>query len=211
MEDWERLVVFGNVPVDAALLKTVFSDYAAPLNKIEDLCRRGLVLRARRGLYVVAPKVSRRQVDRFLLANHILGPSYISLETALEFHGMIPEAVFDIRSVTPRRGKKYHTGLGNYLYLSVPEEYFKTGITMEETEEQRYLIASPEKALCDLLMLTTGLRIQSARAMREYLEAFLRVDMDKVAAFDIEIVKECIETGRKKTTLRQLAEVIKHG
>ena len=97
------------------------------------------------------------------------------------------------------------------IYLSVPEEYFKTGVIIAGMEEQRYLIATPEKALCDLLILTPGLRIQSAGAMYEYLEAFLRFDMDKVAAFDLDIVKECIETGRKKTTLYQLAEVIKRG
>jgi len=170
-----------------------------------------LILRARRGLYVVAPRVSRKEVDKFLLANHIYGPSYISLETALEYHGLIPEAVYEVRSVTPFRGKEYDTMFGRFLYRSVPKGYFKTGISMTGTDEQRYLMASPEKALCDLLMLTSDLRIQSARAMREYLEGFLRIDMERVASFDQAVVMECINIGRKKTTMERLLEVIKDG
>jgi tagatose-1,6-bisphosphate aldolase len=81
------------------------------------------------------------------------------------------------------------------------------GINISGTDKGRYLIASPEKALCDLLMLTDNLRIQSAGAMRDYLENFMRIDMDIIAEFDLDIIRECIETGRKKTTLSQLLEV----
>jgi len=211
MNDWEKLETFGNVPVDIALLKSCFSDYASPSGKVEELCRNGLLSRTRRGLYVVAPKISHKPVSAFLTANHLYGPSYISLETALEYHDMIPEAVHETRSVTLRRAKKYDTGLGRFSYYRVPDIYFRTGILMAGAGDERFLIASPEKALCDLLMLTNGLRIQSARAMRDYLENFLRIDMDVVAGFNTEIIRECIETGRKRTTLRQLLEVVKNG
>jgi len=211
MTDWEKLEAFGNVPVDIALLKSCFSDYASPSGKVEELCRNGLLLRARRGLYVVAPRVSRKPVSAFLIANHLYGPSYISFETALEYHGMIPEAVHETRSATTCRAKEYDAGLGRFSYYRVPDTYFRVGIMMAGAGDEHYLIASPEKALCDLLMLTNGLRVQSARAMHDYLENFLRVDMDILAGFDTEIVMECIETGRKKDTIRQLLEVIKHG
>jgi len=211
MEDWERLEIFGSVPVGTSLLKDVFSDYASPSNKIEEMCRRGLLTRVRRGLYVVAPKISHKPLSKFIIANHIYGPSYVSLETALEYHGLIPEAVYQIRSVTPFRAKRYDSVLGRFLYFRVPEDYFQTGILIEGDDDGRYLIASPEKALCDLLMLTKDLRIQSLHSMREYLENFMRVDMDIVFGFNTDIVERCIETGRKKTTLAQLLEVIKNG
>ena len=211
MEDWERLEPLGNIPVNAALLKTIFSDYASPSNKIEELCRRGFLLRVKRGLYVVAPKISHRQPDRFLIANHIYGPSYISFETALEAHGMIPEAVYETKSATSRHAKEYNSELGRYSYFSVPEEYFGIGIDISGTEAGSYLIASPEKALCDLLMLSSNLRIQSARAMRDFLDGFLRVDMDIVAGFNADIVLACLETGRKRITLTQLLEVVRNG
>lgn len=211
MEDWERLEPLGNIPVDAGLLRMIFADYASPSNKIEELCRRGYLYRARRGLYVVSSKISRKPISRFLIANHLYGPSYVSLETALAEHDMIPEAVFEIRSVAPGRAKQYDSALGRFSYSHVPEEYFKTGINLAGSGESRYLIASPEKALCDLLMLSSNLRIQSEGAMRNYLESFLRVDMDIVAGFDVDIVRACIETGRKQATLKQLLEVVMNG
>ena len=209
--DWERLEPLGNTPVDAALLKAVFAGFASPSNKIEELCRKGLLIRVKRGLYVVAPRISRKTINRMLVANHLYGPSYISLETALEIHGMIPEAVYEVRSATPGRAKEYNGGLGRYLYFRVPQEYFKIGIQIAGGEMGRFLIASPEKALCDLLMLSNNLRIQSSRAMREYLRDFLRLDMGIVAGFDPDTVRACIETGRKKTTLAQLLEVVQNG
>jgi len=109
------------------------------------------------------------------------------------------------------RAKKYDTAIGRYSYYCVPEDYFGTGIRIAGAEDARYLLASPEKALCDFLMLSAGLRIQSAGAMLAYLENFLRADMGTIAVFDTEIIKECIEKGRKKTTLSQLLEVVKNG
>ena len=82
---------------------------------------------------------------------------------------------------------------------------------MAGPESCSYMIASPEKALCDYLMLLDNLRIQSTQSMRDFLEDFLRVDMDIVADFDPDIIKACIETGRKKTTLTQLYEVVQNG
>ena len=209
--DWERLEPLGNIPVDAALLKTIFSDYASSSNKIEELCRRERLLRVKRGLYIVAPKISRKTIDKMLVANHLYGPSYVSFETALESHGMIPEAVYEIRSATTNRAKQYDSALGRYSYFRVPEEYFGVGIQIAGTEEGRYLIASPEKALCDFLMLSSNLRIQSSRAMKDFLENFMRVDMGVVAGFDEDIVRACIETGRKKMTLARLLEVMRNG
>ena len=209
--DWERLETLGNIPIDAALLHNLFSDYASPSNKIEELCRKGLLLRARRGLYIVATKISHKLIEPGLVANHLYGPSYVSFETAMEFHGMIPERVFTVKSATPGRTKLYNTELGRYEFLRVPMEYFRAGIRMAGPESCSYMIASPEKALCDFLMLSANLRIQSLQSMRDFLENFMRIDMDIVVGFDPEIIMACIETGRKKTTLTQLLGVVQNG
>ena len=209
--DWERLEKLGNIPAPAALLQNLFSDYASPSNKIEELCRKGLLLRVRRGLYIVATKVSHKLIERGLVANHLYGPSYVSYETAMEAHGMIPERVYTVRSATLGRTKRYNTELGRYEFFRVPMEYFRVGIQMAGPVNGRYLIASPEKALCDYLMLLEKLRIQSTQSMRDFLEDFLRVDMDIVAGFDPDIIKACIETGRKKLTLTQLLKVVQNG
>jgi hypothetical protein len=212
MRNYERLENLGNIPVDTAVLSALYSDYASPSGKIEAMCRQDLLHRVRKGLYVVAPEISRKQITRELIANHLYGPSCISFETALEIHGMIPEAVYEVKSATVRRSKSYDTTLGRFSYLRVPEDYFRIGVGMEETGYGGYyLLASPEKALCDTLMLTRGLRIQSGKAMLSYLEEFLRLDMDILEGFDLDILRGCIETGRKAETLSKLLEVVRHG
>jgi hypothetical protein len=67
-----------------------------------------------------------------------------------------------------------------------------------------WLIASPEKALCDMVVSTAGLRLQSVKAVREHLEEDLRIDFTAISKIDTEIVKQCIDTGIKRTELTQL-------
>ncbi|MCG2687903.1 hypothetical protein L6260_03820, partial [Candidatus Parcubacteria bacterium] len=70
-----------------------------------------------------------------------------------------------------------------------------------------YLIAEPEKALCDLMITTARLRLQSVKAIQIYLEENLRLDFSAIE-LDTEIVRQCIEAGRNKTELRNLLKFI---
>src|SRR5690348_8693957 len=97
----------------------IFSDYeVATLLKESPHQRYGVIKRAiaqgdllslRRGLYAVNPAVTRRPIDRFEAAQRIYGPSYISLESALAAHGLIPEAVHSVTSVCSRRSVQFKT------------------------------------------------------------------------------------------------------
>jgi len=72
-----------------------------------------------------------------------------------------------------------------------------------------YLIASPEKAICDMICTTPGLRLQSVKAMQTYLEEDLRIDFSVNTDFDTEVVRQCIETGKKRTEFIQLYKFLK--
>jgi len=103
----------------------------------------------------------------------------------------------------------FSTPLGNFEYVSANEDYYKIGIHQELVNNKyTWLIASPEKALCDLIVSTAGLRIQSVKAMREYIEEDLRIDLGSLQ-FDTEIIMQCIDTGKKKTELTQLLKLLK--
>jgi len=71
------------------------------------------------------------------------------------------------------------------------------------------LIASPEKALCDLLVKTKGLLIRSRVSMFTYLTEFLRIDDESLAALEIPVIHECALAGPKKETLHYLEETVK--
>jgi predicted transcriptional regulator of viral defense system len=200
---------FGIVPIDFATLETVLSEYRYPRDKVSQMEKNGELIRLKKGVFVVSPNIHRMIISRELVANHLYGPSYISFENALAFYKLIPERVHTIRSMTLKRARKFSTPLGNFDYISAPKDYFQIGIRQEiVSDKYAYLIASPEKAICDMIISTPGLRLQSVKAMQIYLEEDLRIDFSAVEIFDNQIIRQCIDTGRKKTELTQLYKLL---
>src|ERR1700733_4520854 len=106
---------------DYGLLTGALSDYAGVRQKINELLKAGIIVRVKKGLYVFGPAYNNALVCKEVLGNLIYGPSCISLEYALSYHGFIPERVETITSVTPKRDKGITTPLGqfNYRYLGL--------------------------------------------------------------------------------------------
>jgi predicted transcriptional regulator of viral defense system len=76
---------------DYALLTAALSEYAAPRQKINELLKSGVITRVKKGLYIFGPAYNQVPVCKEVLANLIYGPSCLSLEYALAYHGLIPE------------------------------------------------------------------------------------------------------------------------
>lgn len=201
---------FGIVPVDFSTLNTIFRGYKFPKDKVVNLEKSGELIRLKKGLYLVSKKIHRQNISMELIANHLYGPSYVSLESALSFYGLIPERVHSIRSMTLKRGRKFITPVGNFEYIKAETGYYEIGIHPKKINDKYvFLIASPEKALCDLIINTSGLRIQSPKAMRIYLEEDLRMDFSDLLDFDLEKIKSCIESGKKENELTHLYKSLK--
>ena len=110
----------------------------------------GEVVRIHRGLYCLAAKYLRQKVDPFVLAQRIYGPSYISLEAALSYHGWIPEAVYAVTSTSLDRSREFETPLGHFSFTRVPQKVFYAEVSRVEKEAgSSFLLASPLKALAD--------------------------------------------------------------
>jgi hypothetical protein len=177
---------------------------------VAQLCSQGLLVRVRRGLYVVSDQIAGAGPSGCLLANHVYGPSYVSLETAMEFHGMIPEAVYSFESVTTGHPKEYSTPYGRFRYRRLPQRYFSLGIRMAATADgQSFLVASPEKALCDHFVTTKGLQARSRSSLLSYLVDFMRIDEEALAGLDAALLHECSLAGPKRETLHVLEEAIR--
>jgi hypothetical protein len=199
------------MPIGFGTLRELYRDYKNPGRKIADLCTQGFLMRVKRGLYIVRPLDGRAETPGYLIANHLYGPSYLSLETALQYYGMIPEGVYSYESVTFKRSKQYETQVGSFRYHYLPKDYFGVGIRIEKIGYSNYsfLIASPEKAICDMLVKTKGLQIRSLSSMYQYLTEFMRIDEDVLIGLDNQIIGNCAEFGHKKDTLHFLEETIK--
>ena len=82
----KELKQFGIVPIGVGILETLFTPYKHPQKKITKLEQKGSLIRLKKGLYVVSPTVSERLLSVELIANHLYGPSYVSMQTALRHY-----------------------------------------------------------------------------------------------------------------------------
>jgi hypothetical protein len=195
----------NNIPMNSAVLKTFLGNLKYPKNKISDLAKSGVLVHLKKDLYVNKKSV----ISKELIANHLYGISYVSFETALAYYGMIPERVYAVRSITTKRAKTFTTPLGNFEYRTVAADYFSSGVRQEVIENQYiFLIAEPTKAVCDMIVTTPNLRLQSVKAMQNYLTEDLRIDFEAAKGLDRSIVNQCIEFGKKKTELKWLLKFI---
>lgn len=203
------LVKLGNVPVQTGTIAACFDYLLSPGEKIRTLEKDGQLIRLKRGLYVVSSEVSGKPVNACLCANHIYGPSYVSQQWALRWYGLIPERVYMMTSVTTKRTREFENSLGRFTYEQVKPEYFAIGINNVEEDGVTFLMASREKALCDLILHDTYLPQQSVKGLWQYLEEDIRFDVDELATFDFGIIEECAKLGRKENILNNLIKIMK--
>jgi len=113
------------------------------------------IYRLRRGVYSLAPPYQKVQPHPFLVANHLQRASYVSLQSALAFYSLIPENVHTTVSVTTGRPERLETPLGIFEFRHIKSNLL-FGYHMIDLGGQNALVATPEKALLDLVYLQPG-------------------------------------------------------
>jgi hypothetical protein len=194
---------------DYQALLSCLRGYARPRDKITDLIRKGLIIRVKKGLYVFGVGVARKPFSREILANLIYGPSYVSLEYALQHHGLIPEGVAAVTSVTCARARSFSTPVGLFIYREISMKAYERGAARTTLEDGRaFLIALPEKALADKVRDDRGTGIRSLRGMETYVLDNLRVDPDSLRSLSPDLLAEFAE-GYGSRKLRLLSEWVR--
>jgi hypothetical protein len=198
-----RLDHFGAVPFSHGNLLPVLKRYRRPNDKIAEWLRQGVLLPVKRGLYVLGGPDHAPCLP--LVANRLYGPSCVSLDYALAWHGLIPEQVHEITSVCLGRGRVVDNALGRFSYARLPASVYPCGITQARVSDQEtFLIASPAKALCDKVMLTRHLRAASRAAMQRFLLEDLRINSSALRDLDLEVVRTYAACGVKSAQLGAL-------
>lgn len=139
--------------LDTVRMRDVLAGLADWRGKTARMLGTGDLVSLRRGLYA-----SRRDLDPHCLAGPIYGPSYVSFESALAWHGMIPEGVAEILSATPKRPAGFENDFGRFRYLTIPKAVYPVGIQRVTESDLPFLIASPTKALADRIAREAGFR-----------------------------------------------------
>jgi predicted transcriptional regulator of viral defense system len=118
--------------------------------KVKRMLAQGKLLHVRRGLYCITKEIGYTKLPHsFALAQYIYGPSFISLESALSYHGLIPEAVYTTTSACGRRSKEFDTPLGIFSFQQVPLQNLYTQVLRVDENGNQFFIAKPWRAICD--------------------------------------------------------------
>jgi hypothetical protein len=183
--------------------------YAYPRKKITSLLRKGEIIRVKKGLYLFGEGQRRSPYCRELLANLIYGPSCISLEYALNYHGLTPERVETITSVTCGRSRSFDTPVGCFSYRMIPMAAFSMGIDRIELADGRsFLMAIPEKALADRIVTERGSGVSTQKGLLTYLNDNLRIDSEALRSLDPDRVL-AIAAAYRSRRLKVLAGLIR--
>jgi predicted transcriptional regulator of viral defense system len=141
--------------IDSKTLRSLGGDPKALSVQLSRWVRQGKLVPLRRGVFLLPAGLCRSQPPLEYVANLLVLPSYVSLERALSFHGLIPERVPLVQSVTLARPMLFETPVGDFQYRHVKQGWF-FGYVETEIESASALIALPEKALLDVIYLSSG-------------------------------------------------------
>lgn len=210
MDFTAQLLAYKHQPMSYHLLRSLLKNYKRPNDKIHELLKKGILTSVKKGLYISGPMLAKTQPEPFLLANHIWGPSYVSLDSALSYYGLIPEMVFGITSVTIKNTKSFSTPAGIFSYVQQHPPYYSFGIRQLELSDTQYaMIASPEKAICDKIIVTSGAILRSKKDVLDYLTENLRIDLVMLRTLDNGLISEWIDESPKKKSIEILVKVLK--
>lgn len=151
---WEEFIKTSNgLPIiDTENMLAGLSAPDAILVQISRWHKAGKLIQLKKGIYLLAEPYRKIDINEFYIACLLKKPSYISMEKALEFHGLIPEAVSVYTCITTKRPCEFSSAAGRFIYRHVKQPLF-FGYNSLTINSQTSFVASPEKALLDMLYL----------------------------------------------------------
>ncbi len=201
---------YSEQPLTRQVLMSLLREYKRPYDKINELVKQDLLMPVKRGIYMPGANLKISPPEKILLANHLYGPSYVSLETALSHWGMIPERVFEISSATTNISKTYKTPVGRFSYIHLGLPYYSFGIQQVQlTKRQTVMMASPEKALCDKIITTSGVILRSTKQTMELLVEDFRIDLQTLRNLDTTTINKWVEKAPKENSMMMLIKTLR--
>jgi len=172
-------------------------------------CRAGEILRLRPGAFLLAPPWRKSELHSFVLAGLLHSPSHVSMESALAFHGLIPEAVWQVVSVTPSRSREFSTPAGVFSFRRVPARQPFAGVeSLEVAPKNSAFVASPLRALADLLYFRR--EITWKRDGAGFLTKSLRIEEDDLAGLPFEQLGEIASSLKNRRVCDYLKNLKAH-
>jgi predicted transcriptional regulator of viral defense system len=184
---------------DETVVRNLFPSISASARKVlvHRAIQKGEVLRLKPGLYCLAEPYRKTHLHPFALAGMLHAPSHVSLESALSYHGLLPEAVFQVASVTSQRSRTFKTPLGIYSYHRVPANFPRAGVKSEKLDRISWaFIASPLRAITDLIYLRR--HVSWKKDGLGFLVESMRMESDELNQISFEHFEEIHKSIRNK-------------
>lgn len=199
------LATVGAEPVfETGLLLAGDVDPADLRRQLSRWVASGNVIQLRRGLYALAPPYRKSEPHPFLVANRLVRGSYVSLQSALAHHGLIPEHVPVTTSVTTGRPQRRENPFGSFEYHHCPPNRL-TGYRLEPLGGgQEAFVATPAKALADLIHLVPG------ADSKEYLSELRLSNLERLGTADL-VDSTANDRPKIRRAFRRLAALADEG
>ncbi len=191
------------------MLTEELKEYVNPAAKIRRLAVEGKLFPVVRGLYETDGNI-----PGYYLAPVIYGPSYLSFEFALAYYSLIPEEAVHFTSATfeKKKTKRFKTPFGLFTYRDVPGEAYPFGVVFRSENGYGFAIATPEKAICDMLYTVSPVR--NKIGLEQLLFFDLRIDKAeffRLIAADLLGIAGKYHTQNHKLLQAYLKRSIKNG
>jgi predicted transcriptional regulator of viral defense system len=180
-------------------LKPFLSSYTNPDDLISRMVKTGELVRLKNGFFLISEKIESSPIPYEQVANLLCGPSYISFEWALSYYNLIPEGVYVLTSASVTKSKTFNTAVGTFDYIHLSHHRYAIGIDQKENERGRFLIATPEKALADLIHLKSS-KLKGRDLLIDLVEA-RRMDEENLKNLNKKHMLEIAENYRSRAVM----------
>jgi len=170
--------------------------------QVKRAIQRGDLIHIRRGLFCLSELYRKKDIHTFELAQRLYGLSYISFESALSYHGWIPEAVYTTTSASAKRAADFKTPLGHFSYVKMPEKNLFVSVSRIETETHSvFFIASPWKAFLDYCYVS-----KTKLSLGAYFET-LRIEKEDVVTPSLRELQKLEDYYRHSRLIKIISEI----
>jgi len=190
---------------DETVVRNLFPDRSEGSRKVlvHRAAAKGEIIRLKPGLFLLGPEYRKAHPHPFVIAALLHSPSHVSLESALSYHGLIPEAVYHVSSVTSVRSRRFETPIGVFTFKRVPASHPRTGVKAVKFNDRSWaFIATPLRTIADQVYLQK--QISWEKDGLEYLTESMRIEWEDLHKISFENIHEICESLRDKRTKRYL-------
>lgn len=204
MEFDHLIEIVGDEPVfETGLLLAGGVDSKDVRRQLSRWVKTGKIYQLRRGLYTLAPPFQKKKPHPFVVANRLKHGSYVSLQSALAYYGLIPEYVPVVTSVTVNRPGHWDTMLGIYDFRHIKTILFKGYQLTKLYDDQEAFIATPEKGLLDLIYL------QPNGDSKEYLSELRLQNLDILDLTKLNKLVDLFDSAKLRRAVTIISDIIK--